>query len=133
MTWGNIKNTVDDIYCPWDMDRFSSELIKFYRKEDSEIVQEGNILIYRKKHYKSPSYSEKYTISFSLRLDRSTNTMNISIKPEAAELDSYLLHKGFKANDGYFSIRDIILDDYNRPLYWYSERKIRTFLKELAE
>ena len=133
MTWGNIKNTVDEPYCPWDADRFSSELIKFYGKEDSETRKEGNILIFTKNHYKSPSFKEKYTISFSLRLDTTTNTMNISIKPESAELGSFLLHKGFRANDGYFSIRDIILDDYNRPIYWYSERKLRTFLNGLTE
>ncbi len=133
MTWGNIKNTVDDTYCPWDMDRFSSELMKFYRKEGSETRQEGNILIFTKNHYKSPSFSEKYVISFSLKLDTSINTMNISVKPESAELGSFLLHKGFKADDGFFSIRDIILNDYNRPIYWYSERKLRTFLKGLPE
>jgi hypothetical protein len=133
MSWGNIKNTVDDIYCPWDMERFSSELIKFYRKDDSETRQEGNILVYTKKHYKSPNFSEKYIISFSLRLDTSTNTMNISVKPESEELSSFLLHKGYSVNDGYFSIKDIILNDYNRPVYWYSERKLRAFLNGLSE
>jgi|YelNatPaOPRAMG01_1025707.scaffolds.fasta_scaffold02728_6 hypothetical protein len=133
MSWGNIKNTVDDIYCPWDMNRFSSELIKFYRKENSEIREEGSILVYTKNHYQTPSFGEKYTISFSLRLDTSTNTMNISIKPESSQLISFLFHKGFKENEGYFSIKDIILNDYNRPIYWYSERKLRSFLKGLSE
>ena len=113
------------------MDRFSSELMKFYRKEGSETRQEGNILIFTKNHYKSPSFSEKYVISFSLKLDTSINTMNISVKPESAELGSFLIHKGFKADDGFFSIRDIILNDYNRPIYWYSERKLRAFLQGL--
>ncbi|MCL4342211.1 MAG: hypothetical protein M1431_08995 [Candidatus Thermoplasmatota archaeon] len=132
MSWGNIKNTVDDAYCPWDIDRFSSELIKFYGKDNSEIGQDGNILVYTKNHYRTPSFDEKYTISFTLRLDTSTNTMNISIKSESSELNSLLFHKGYRETGGYFSIKDIILNDYNRPIYWYSERKLRSFLKEFS-
>ncbi|WP_393972192.1 hypothetical protein OXIME_000808 [Oxyplasma meridianum] len=133
MSRRNIKNTIDDIYCPWDMDRFSSELNKFYKKGNSEIRQEGIILVYTKNHYLTPSFDEKYIMSFSLRLDTSTNTMNISVKPESSQLNSFLLHKGFMEAGGYFTIKDIILSDYNRPVYWYSERNLRSFLKELSE
>ena len=131
MSWGNIKNTVDERYCPWDIERFSSELLKFYKSESSSVKQEGSLLIFTKEHYLTPSFQDKFTLSFRLSVDTSENSMTISIKPESPEINSFLLHKGFKPENGYYRIKDLILDDYNRPLYWYSERKIRSFLTEV--
>lgn len=131
MSWGNIKNTIDEHYCPWDYERFASELTKFYKKDNASVTQDKDILFFKKEHYLTPSFQDKYRISFRIALNTSENSLAISIKPESQDIHNFLLHKGYNADDGYYGVKEIIPDNYNRPIYWYSERKIRKFLEDI--